>query len=39
LRAHGAPPLVTAEDGRCALILADAAMGSARTGQPVTVAC
>ena len=34
---HGEQPLVTAEDGRRALILADAALRSARSGQPVRI--
>ncbi len=34
---HGEQPLVTAEDGRRALVLADAALRSARTGQPVRI--
>jgi myo-inositol 2-dehydrogenase/D-chiro-inositol 1-dehydrogenase len=35
---HGEEPFITAEDGRRALILADAARRSARTGQPVAIA-
>ena len=31
---HHEPPFITAEDGRRALILADAALRSARTGEP-----
>jgi myo-inositol 2-dehydrogenase/D-chiro-inositol 1-dehydrogenase len=34
---HGTAPLITAEDGRRALVLADAAQRSARSGQPVAV--
>ncbi len=34
---HGTEPLITAEDGRRALVLADAAMRSARSGQPVPI--
>jgi myo-inositol 2-dehydrogenase / D-chiro-inositol 1-dehydrogenase len=34
---HGTAPLITAEDGYRALVLADAALRSARTGQPVAV--
>ncbi len=34
---HGEEPFITAEDGRRALVLADAARHSARTGQPVKV--
>jgi myo-inositol 2-dehydrogenase/D-chiro-inositol 1-dehydrogenase len=34
---HGTEPLITAEDGRRALVLADAALRSARTGQPVAI--
>jgi hypothetical protein len=31
------PPLITPEDGYRALVLADAALCSARTGQPVPI--
>jgi myo-inositol 2-dehydrogenase / D-chiro-inositol 1-dehydrogenase len=34
---HGTTPLITAEDGRRALVLADAALRSARSGQPVAI--
>jgi myo-inositol 2-dehydrogenase/D-chiro-inositol 1-dehydrogenase len=34
---HGTEPLISAEDGRRALILADAALRSARSDQPVAV--
>lgn len=34
---HGEEPFITAEDGRRALILADAALRSAKTGQPVPI--
>ena len=34
---HGTAPVITAEDGYRALVLADAALRSARTGQPVAV--
>ena len=34
---HGEEPFITAEDGLRALVLADAALRSARTGQPVPI--
>ena len=34
---HGEEPFISAEDGRRALVLADAALRSARTGQPVPI--
>ena len=34
---HGTAPLISAEDGRRALVLADAALRSARSGQPVAI--
>jgi len=34
---HGTAPLITAEDGYRALALADAALRSAKTGQPVAI--
>jgi myo-inositol 2-dehydrogenase / D-chiro-inositol 1-dehydrogenase len=34
---HGEEPFITAEDGRRALVLADAALRSAKSGQPVPI--
>jgi myo-inositol 2-dehydrogenase/D-chiro-inositol 1-dehydrogenase len=34
---HGEPPLITAEDGRRAQIIAEAALRSAREGKPIAI--
>jgi myo-inositol 2-dehydrogenase / D-chiro-inositol 1-dehydrogenase len=34
---HGEEPFITAEDGRRALVLADAALRSAKSGQPIPI--